>query len=82
MLAAADGDVSLFGTPVGTVDGRDVTWADVEIRADGRRATGLSLFASQVPFGIKIVFHEGHDFAVGDRLEASIGSTADPIRLG
>lgn len=86
-LTPAEGDLSLLGTPVGRADGRDVDWRDVagwvEDGAERRvRATGLSLFASQVPFGAKLVFHEGHDFTVGDRLTVSIEPTADPIRLG
>lgn len=75
-------EVSLFGTTVGTVDGRDVSWADVAVTAGGRRATGLSLFASRVPFGAKMVFHEGHDFTVGDTIEVTVEPTPDPIRLG
>lgn len=82
VLASADGEVSLLGTPVGSVDGQDVKWADVAVRANGRRATGLSLFASRIPFGAKVVFHEGHDFAVGDDVEVSIAPTDDPVRLG
>jgi hypothetical protein len=77
-----DGAVSLLGTTVGTADGRDVSWADVAVYADERRATGLSLFASQIQFGAKVVFHEGHDFSVGDRIEVTIEPTNDPIRLG
>ncbi|MFQ3320089.1 MAG: hypothetical protein ACI80F_002165, partial [Natronomonas sp.] len=49
VLAEARGEVSLLGTPVGTVDGEGVEWRDVAIRANGARATGLSLFASRVP---------------------------------
>lgn len=81
VLAAADGEVSLLGTPLGTVEGRELTWADIEVRANGHRASGLSLFASQVPFGAKVVFHDGHDFAVGETIEVSIARTEDPIRL-
>jgi hypothetical protein len=82
VLAPADGEVALLGTTVGVVDGRDVAWADVEVRANGRRATGLSLFASRVPFGAKVVFHEGHDVAVGDAVEVAVEPTDDPVRLG
>ncbi len=81
-LTPTDGALSLLGTPVGTADGRDVVWNDVALRANGVRATGLSLFASRIPFGPKIVFHDGHGFAVGDRLEVSIEPTTDPVKLG
>lgn len=82
VLAPADGSVSLLGTTVGRVDGRDVAWNGVAVRANGRRATGLSLFASQVPFGAKVVFHGGHDLHVGDRIELTVEPTDDPVRLG
>lgn len=86
-LSPATGELSLFGTPIGRADGRDVAWRDVAVsveRDDGRRvrATGLSLFASQVPFGAKVVFHDGHDLAVGDPLAVTLSATSDPVRLG
>ncbi len=85
-LTSAEGTVSFLGTPVGRADGRRVEWADVALSvaddAGRRRATGLSLFASQVRFGAKIVFHEGHDLSVGDRLTVSVEPAADPVRLG
>ena len=86
-LSPATGDLSLLGTPIGRADGRDVAWRDVAVsveRDDGRRvrATGLSLFSSQVPFGAKVVFHDGHDFVVGDRLAVKLSATSDPVRLG
>ncbi|QKY20093.1 hypothetical protein B4589_006760 [Halolamina sp. CBA1230] len=83
--------VSLLGTDVGTATprdggGADVTWGDVAIavRGGGRttRATGLSLFASLESFGAKIVFHEGHEFAVGDDVQVAIEPAASSIRLG
>ncbi|MEF8807103.1 hypothetical protein [Natronomonas sp.] len=81
-LGGTDGDVSLLGTRVGTAEDGDLSWDDVAVYANGERATGLSLFASQVPFGAKVVFHEGHDFSVGDRIEVAIEPTEEPIRLG
>jgi hypothetical protein len=48
-----------------------------------RRATGLSLFAARdAAFGAKLVFHEGHDLAVGDRVRMAVETSDDPIRLG
>jgi len=86
-LSTASGELSLLGTTVGSANGRDVEWADVSVRVEdarGRtvRATGLSLFASRVPFGAKVVFHEGHDVEVGDRLALSVEPAAEPVRLG
>ncbi|MEF8799529.1 MAG: hypothetical protein V5A38_01625 [Halolamina sp.] len=89
---AAGRDLSLLGTPVGSVAPRaeggvtasataDVTWNGVEIRANDERATGLSLFASTGPFGAKLVFHEGHAFSVGDELSVEI-SPGESVRLG
>ena len=81
-FATAEGERSLLGTPIGEADGRGIEWADVAVFADDRRATGLSLFASRVPFGAKLVFREGHGFEVGDDIAVSIKPAADPIRLG
>ena len=81
-LATAEGERSLLGTPIGTADGREISWADVAVFADNCRATGLSLFASQVPFGTKLVFQQGHGFEPGDEVAVSIEPTTDPIQLG
>jgi hypothetical protein len=61
---------------------RTLRWRDVAVRANGSRATGLSLFAARRQFGAKLVFHEGHDFAVGDEVSVSLAPVADPVRLG
>lgn len=81
-LSPAEGERSLLGTTIGTANGRNLSWADVAVYANGQRATGLSLFASQVPFGTKVVFHRGHGFDVGDRIDVTIEPTAEPTRLG
>lgn len=81
VLGPADDTVSLFGTPVASVEGREMTWADVAVYANGSRASGLSLFASRVPFGAKLVFHEGHEFVVGDAIDVTVEATDDPVRL-
>ncbi|WP_435118552.1 hypothetical protein [Halolamina sp. C58] len=88
---AAAESLSLLDTDVGTVTpraggGADVDWGEVAIEVRGaeraERATGLSLFASLADFGAKIVFHEGHGFAVGDELRVSIDPADASIRLG
>lgn len=79
------GSTSWSGTTPATSSsppGSDVAWADVAVVANGVRATGLSLFASRGPFGAKLVFHEGHEFAVGDAIEVELAPTSEPIRLG
>ncbi|MDR9430125.1 MAG: hypothetical protein RI568_05425 [Natronomonas sp.] len=82
VLQRAAGERLLLGTPIGTADRRNVTWADVAVYANDRRATGLSLFAAQRPFGAKLVFRTGHEFSVDDGLTVRIEPTDDPIRLG
>jgi hypothetical protein len=79
----ADGrTLSLLGHPVGTVRGRDVAWRDVEVVANGRRITGLSLFADRTAaFGAKLVCPD-QTFAVGDEVRVTVRDTDDPIRLG
>jgi hypothetical protein len=81
-LAPHDGPVSLLGCVVGHAIGRDVAWTDVGVWANGVRATGLSLFASRVGVGAKLVFHEGHAFAVGDTVSVSVEPVDDSVRLG
>lgn len=81
-LASTVDEISLLGTTVGTAAERDITWDSVALFANGIRATGLSLFISQAPFGAKIVFHDGHGFSVGDEIIVNIESADDPIRLG
>ncbi|EFW92212.1 hypothetical protein ZOD2009_12065 [Haladaptatus paucihalophilus DX253] len=63
--------VSLLGAGVGQVNGRTVTWDDVDIRANGEPITGLSLFVSLEQFGAKLVY-PGHDFSVGDSISVSV----------
>ncbi|WP_224267812.1 M23 family metallopeptidase [Haloprofundus salinisoli] len=80
---AADAPLSFLDFPVGSVAGRDVRWNSFDVVADGERATGLSLFLAQdSAFGAKLVFHEGHAFAVGDDVRVELVSSDDPIRLG
>lgn len=81
-FSPADGERSLLGATVGTANGRSLTWGDVAVYANDHRATGLSLFASQVPFGTKVVFHTGHGFDIGDRIDVTVEPTAEPTRLG
>jgi len=69
-----------LGERVGTVRGRTVEWADLAIRANGRRITGLSLFAARDALGAKLVC-PGHDFAVGDRVAVDLAPADDPTVL-
>ena len=81
-LGGCEGPVSLFGQRIGRVEGRNVAWDDIEIRANGDPITGLSFCCARDPaFGAKLVCPE-HGFAVGDRVEVELHPTDDPIRLG
>jgi len=75
------GPLSLLGTHAGTVDDRTVEWADVAVRANGERITGLSLFLAREQFGVKLVC-PGTEFAAGDRIEVTAEPCDDPIHLG
>ncbi|WP_224448423.1 hypothetical protein [Haloprofundus salilacus] len=78
-----DTSLSFLGFPVGVASGRDVRWNSFDVVANSERATGLSLFLAQDPnFGAKLVFHTGHQFAVGDVVRVELSPSDDPIRLG
>ena len=81
---AADPDrpVTFLGHRVGDAVGRDVTWRDVDVLANGDRITGLSLFAAlDAAFGAKLVCPD-REFAVGDEVRVTLRDSDDPIRLG
>jgi hypothetical protein len=59
------------GAEVGTVSGRDVTWHDVAIEANGQEVAGIALYCSRDEFGIKLV-GEQVDFDLGDDVTVSI----------
>jgi hypothetical protein len=65
-------EVTLAGVRVGSADGRDVGWNDIEIRANGTPITGISLFLAQdAAFGAKLVC-PNVTFEEGERVEVSI----------
>jgi hypothetical protein len=77
-----DSSVTFLDHYVGDAAGRDVTWRDIDILANGDRITGLSLFAARDPeFGAKLVCPD-REFSVGDEVEVSVRDSNDPIRLG
>jgi hypothetical protein len=87
---AADGEsLSLFGTTVGTrIERPDepevgrVEWAPVDVRANGERVVGLSLFADRGErFGVKVVCPD-REFAIGESVTLDVVHSDDPIRLG
>ena len=80
-LKPTDEPLTLLGTTVGELHGRTVEWHDVAVYVEEERATGLSLFASRSSIGVKLVFHEGHGFDVGDRVRVTVEPTDEPLRL-
>jgi len=63
--------VSVAGTRVGSVDGRDVTWRDCRVLANGEPVTGVALFCARDAFGAKLV-GEAIDLTVGDDVAVAI----------
>jgi hypothetical protein len=61
------------GAEIGTVSGRDVTWNDVAVVANGQEVAGLALYCSRDRFAIKLV-GEQVDFETGDDVEVTIRS--------
>ncbi|GAA0651033.1 hypothetical protein [Salarchaeum japonicum] len=80
-LGGSDAPLPLLDAALGTPDGRDVTWAGVEVRANDRPATGLSLFCGRDSLRAKLVFADGHDLAPGDDVTVTLRPTDDPVRL-
>ncbi|AFK19589.1 hypothetical protein E6P09_02225 [Haloferax mediterranei ATCC 33500] len=78
--APDDTSLSLLGAQVGQTVGRDVSWTDFDVFANGDRVTGLSLFASQTAFGTKVVC-PNHEFEIGDEITVTIRPSNNPIRL-
>lgn len=70
-FSGASGPVSLLGGRIGTASGRDITWGDIQIRANGEPVTGLSLFAGRETLGAKLV-HPGHEFSIGEVIEVEV----------
>jgi hypothetical protein len=67
-------EVTLAGRRIGSVDGRDVQWDDIEIRANGTPITGISFFLAQdAAFGAKLICPD-MTFEDGERIEVSVHS--------
>jgi hypothetical protein len=62
---------TIAGTDVGTVSGRDVTWHDASVRANGQAVTGIALYCARDEFGIKLV-GEDVDVDEGDRVDVTV----------
>ncbi|MFB6142607.1 MAG: hypothetical protein ABEJ30_04610 [Halorientalis sp.] len=68
--------VAACDTPVGDVAGRDVTWRDVTVLANGRPVRGLSLFLGREEVAVKVVA-PGHGFAVDEAVSVSVVDARD-----
>ncbi|MDB2270900.1 hypothetical protein PM032_07670 [Halorubrum ezzemoulense] len=82
--------VSLLGTRIGTAAAHGggssgaprVEWGAVDVRANGDRIVGLSLFAARGErFGVKLVCPD-RSFAIGESVTVELVPSDDPIRLG
>lgn len=69
------GTVVLAGTTVGTASGRQVTWRDVAVRANGDPVTGVALFCGRDRAGVKLV-GEGVDLSVGREVRVTVEPAA------
>lgn len=79
---ATGSGIHLGGTRVGVAAGRGIAWDPVDVRANGRRVTGLSLFAARdAGYGAKIVCPD-REFALGEAVSVDVVASDDPIRLG
>ncbi|MFC7132911.1 MULTISPECIES: hypothetical protein [Salinibaculum] len=61
----------LAGGRVGTVSGRDVTWDDVTVLANGEAVTGVALFCARDRLGVKLV-GETVGLHAGERVRVTI----------
>jgi len=59
-----DGSVEFLGTCIGHSEGRDVTWDDVTVLANGKPVRGIALAPARDQLGVKLV-GDGHGLAVG-----------------
>lgn len=67
-------EIALAGSHVGSANGRNVQWDDIEIRANETPITGISLFLAQdAAFGAKLVCPDV-TFEEGERVEVSVHS--------
>lgn len=67
---------ALAGTRVGTVDGRDVTWDDVTIHANGRPITGIACVADRAVAGAKLV-GRGLSLSIGEAVSVEVVTPAN-----
>lgn len=63
--------VSVAGTTAGTAAGRDVSWHDCTVRANGTPITGLALFSGRDQLGAKLI-GEGVNLTIGDHVTITV----------
>jgi hypothetical protein len=70
-LLGGAGPAEIAGTRVGSVSGRDVSWRDATVLANGEPVTGLALFCGRDAFGAKLV-GESVDLSAGEEVSVAI----------
>jgi len=75
LLTGGDSAV-IAGTEIGTVAGRDISWHDCTVRANGEAITGIALFCGRDRFGIKLVGRD-LDLTAGQRVDLSVSRGGD-----
>jgi hypothetical protein len=75
-LLGGDGRAEIAGSRAGSVSGRDVTWADATVLANGDPVTGIALYCGRDDAGVKLVgedvgVEEGDEVAVEVRVPES-----------
>ena len=64
-LLGEGAQAEIAGQRVGSVSGRDATWSDCTVLANGDAVTGIALFCARDRLGVKLV-GEDVDFTVGE----------------
>jgi hypothetical protein len=70
-LLGGAGPAEIAGTRVGGVSGRDVSWRDATVLANGDPVTGIALFCGRDAFGAKLV-GESIDLSAGEEVSVAI----------
>lgn len=63
--------VTLAGARAGVATGRDVTWDELTVVANGEQITGIALFADRETFGAKLICPDA-SFSVGESVQVEI----------
>lgn len=70
-LLGGDGPAEVAGTRVGSVSGRDVSWHEASVFANGEPVTGIALYCGRDAFGVKLVGREV-DLRAGQEVSVTV----------